>query len=213
MLIITIIIIVIFYFFIHYLNEKDFKKAASSLALVLLATILGLLADEAVRRIDSKPETPKTSTEVEATSTNNNNGNINNNSIAEDAKNESIVDLLFFITPMSRKYTEGRNKELSPDWLLILFTILSSYCIFVVVKNTSKSKPFRIVLLNIIKGLIASFINCYIIFFFTSYFMRLVAGSSFSIDLLIYAIFLYIGLFFIMAGAIILERDLLFNIS
>jgi len=201
----AMLLVIAVLFYIHYRQEKNYKKALSMVTVIILTAFLGLLMQEAFRQVTDSTLSASGSEGI----VNNDAGSPESEQMDGDAplSIKSAGDFFYFISPFARKFVRNREKYFSPDWFLILLSLLASLISFVaaITEIPSEKKTALNITLGLIVGLIFSFINFYVICFLAS---SIIQNYDFRILGLIVAIMGYwVILMVLIAIIVILERD------
>lgn len=165
-IIIAILAILGIVFFLYFKKEGTVKKAALLLAILVLTTVLGLLANEVSLRIKNTSNRSDNDINAEIDDSNKDTITIEsqNDNIESSTKIESIADFFYFISPMARGFIKDRDKTYSPDWLLLVLSLIGT--LFLTIGPILENRPhsFREYFGYIIVGLVLSYVNFYLIF-------------------------------------------------
>lgn len=204
MIIAAILLVTAILFYIHYRQEKNYRKALSMVTVIILTAFLGLLMQEAFRQVtDSRPPASGSTGTVT-----DDEGSPESEQMEDDAplNIKSAGDFFYFISPFARKFVRNRYKFFSPDWFLILLSLLASFISFVVALTEipSERKTVLNVTLGLFTGLIFSFISSYTICFLAS---SMIQDYGFSIPGVIVAIMGYWMILIALILILLLEHD------
>ena len=173
-IILAMLAIIVTVFLIHYRLESSFKNAMYLLVLFILTALFAVCLSEIV---DWSKNEPSIISQNESNSTNNGyvKPGLNQEKEENSTSPQSIDGLLYSLTPMARKIVKERDKTFSPDWLLLLLTLLGS--VFMVWAAMTESllhgkSPIK-TFLGAALGLLFSFIHFYTVFFVASFFSML----------------------------------------
>lgn len=204
MIIAAMLLVIAVLFYIHYRQEKNFRKALSMVSVIILTAFLGLLMQEAFRQITDSTPAASESTDTVA----DNEGSPESEQMEGDAplSIKSAGDFFYFISPFARKFVRNRYKFFSPDWFLILLSLLSSliFFAFAISEIASERKTVLNVTLGLFTGLIFSFISSYTICFLAS---SMIQEYDFSILGVIGAITGYWMILIALILILLLEHD------
>lgn len=208
-IIISILVIIVIVFIIYLITERNFKKAAVACLLLILTVVLGLLADEAVKRVDNEPENPGTvigENAIDNTNYNNDDSKSKDDEISSNTNIKGAGDFLYSISPLSRTIVKNRNKKYSPDWLLITMSSLGSMFFIVLAVLTGIAyESIGKTLFNVTVALVLSFIFFYIVFGLAS--VCIISGVG--IWPIIVAVLVYFFIICIAIGLLLLEMEII----
>ena len=156
-------------FLIQYLQEKNIKKVLGLIVILVLTALFGACTDEIVERFNNDPPII---TQNKHSSTNKDFGDTDEKEKETITSTDirSIGDFFYFLSPMARKFVQKRDKTYSPDWLLILLSIIGSIFLITLAIQIGSENLKKNTLPKVLLGIIFIVINFYFVFFFASAF-------------------------------------------
>ena len=169
-IIVAMILIIVLLIYIYYRQKGSFKNALALVTIVVLTAVFGLLLQEAYHLItDNLPPSSNTLSDNADNDT-----TVFNQRQLEGMRPsniKSVGDFFYFISPLARKYVRNRGKTFSPDWFLILLSLLatlSSFGFAFAGGESSKKNTVSNIVKRVIIGLVFSLLDWYVIFYMAS---------------------------------------------
>lgn len=206
-LIVSMILIIALQLYIYYRQKGSFKNALALVAIMVLTALFGLLLQESFRRIADIPSSSTTS----SYNTDNDTTVFNDRQLEgmRPSNIKSVGDFFYFISPLARKYVRNRDKTFSPDWFLILFSLLASIFSFgsaLAESKSSQRQPISNIVKGVFIGLIFSLLDWYVIFYMASMILHDMDGIYGMIMAILVYWFIFLTIFAIES---VIEYDLL----